>query len=106
MGQLSLIPPVTKDIIKNDYKDFIAENADSYPNRKVNTSGSTGKPFNYLQDLDADEMQVACSYRGMGYAGYKYGEKMIQIAGSALILAIAFNEAAKAQQFNPKDQVL
>ena len=85
IDQLDLIPPVSKAIIKDNYKDFIAINANNYRHRKVNTSGSTGSPFEYLQDYIADEMQVASSYRGLGFAGYLLGDKLIQIAGSALI---------------------
>ena len=85
LDQLNKIPPVTKDFIRSKREDFIAVNYRNYPHTKTNTSGSTGSPFNYLLDLSANEMQEACAYRGMGFAGCHYGDKIVRIGGSAII---------------------
>ena len=43
-------PIITKDIIKNNYSDFISEKFNSVQMKKVKTSGSQGKPFIVYHD--------------------------------------------------------
>ena len=85
IDNMYLIPPVNKEIIRDNFDEFCAVNCNQYHPVYCTTSGSTGVPFRYCKDGNYAEMRDADSYRGMGFAGYHYGNKLINLGGSSIM---------------------
>jgi phenylacetate-CoA ligase len=66
------IPILTKDIIRERYKDFVAPEHEA-TNVKKSTSGSTGLPLNFEHSLDSNAWREAIKLRGYRWAGYRLG---------------------------------
>ena len=82
---LAKLPIISKsDIIKNR-KLFLPKNIRMSSIVKGYTSGSTGKPFEYFLDRGSLSASRAIGLRSWGFAGYKLGDKLVSIAGSALL---------------------
>lgn len=79
---LEKLPILTKDIIKNNFDDLIADNV-SKNKRTLHTSGgTTGKPFAfYLSNELKRDFNYATLYRFYSWAGVKFGEPRVSIAG-------------------------
>lgn len=81
-SDLSKLPILTKDIIRKNYNDMISIDKRKYVISK--TGGSTGEPLSFHLDIDSVSFGKAANLRGMGWAGYRFGDKTIVIAGSSL----------------------
>lgn len=82
---LSKLPILTKTDIRKNF-DKLKSDDFGKRNPKFNaTGGSTGEPLKFFYDWDSWSMDWACSYRGWGYAGYKFGDKMITVGGSSVV---------------------
>lgn len=85
MNDLSKLPILTKDIIRKNYSIFLAKNFGNLKTIECATSGTTGLAFKYYCDMSSQSALRAFGLRGWGFAGYHVGDKMVTIAGSALI---------------------
>ena len=82
---LSKLPVLSKtDIIRNP-EEFLIKNIDKHKLIKASTSGSTGKPFEFYMDKMTLSASRAVGLRAWGFAGYRLGDKLATIAGSALL---------------------
>lgn len=81
---LEKLPILTKDIIRNNWEDFIPLNLDNMKYYNFSTGGSTGTPFKYRLSKYDRFLSAAMLYRGWGYAGYELGDSMVILAGSSL----------------------
>lgn len=79
---LSKLPILTKAIVKENYKELISTGKRNFV--VSNTGGSTGEPLSFLLDKESLATIGAAQLRGMGWAGYRYGDKYIALAGSSL----------------------
>ena len=79
------LPVVTKDDIRQHFSDFIACNSKRYHPIATATGGSTGKPLHFFIDARSAGIGAAVLWRGWGYAGYKFGDKMAVLAGLSLV---------------------
>lgn len=79
------LPIVTKDDIRNNFHDFLSRDFQRYRPVLNSTSGSTGEPFRYYIDRKTVGIANAAAWRGWGYAGYKFGDKMVVLAGLSLV---------------------
>jgi len=82
---LEKLPILTKDIIRNNRKDFIPYNLDKQRYVNKSTGGSTGNPLQYRLSKSDRTLGFAILCANWGYAGYELGDKIGAIAGSALI---------------------
>ncbi|KKG07102.1 capsular biosynthesis protein [Methanosarcina mazei] len=81
---LEKLPILTKDAIKANFDDFKPANLSSMKYYIKATGGSTGTPFRFRFSKSDRFLSAAILYRGWGYGGYKLGDKMAFLAGSAL----------------------
>lgn len=81
---LEKLPILTKDTIKANFDDFKPANLSSMKYYIKATGGSTGTPFRFRFSKSDRFLSAAILYRGWGYGGYKVGDKMAFLAGSAL----------------------
>ncbi|MCX7735859.1 MAG: phenylacetate--CoA ligase family protein [Candidatus Kapabacteria bacterium] len=81
---LQILPILTKEIIKENWNEFIPKNLDKmkYDNRA--TGGSTGTPLKYRVSKEQRVMAGCLLYRGWSYGGYEPGDSMVFLAGSSL----------------------
>jgi len=96
---LERIPILTKQIIKENWQDFIPRNINQIKYINGSTGGSTGVPLKYRMSNEDYERGVALLYRGFEYAGYKLGDKIAVIAGSSLIPTSKSEIKRKIQDF-------
>lgn len=74
VDDLSKLPFLTKDIIRQNFQDLTARNLTK--NAILNhTSGSTGQPLRYYITKDGISISWATGYRGWGWGGYEFGDK-------------------------------
>lgn len=96
---LEKLPILTKQIIKKNWQDFIPKNINKLKYLSGSTSGSTGTPFKYRMLKEDYERGMALLYRGLGYGGYRLGDKVAIIAGSSLIPTTQSESKKKTQEF-------
>ncbi len=82
---LKKLPILTKEEIKKNFPDFLATNIKELGPIPRRTGGTTGKPFRYYLDRDSLSASWAVTFRGWNWSGYKYGDKIVTIAGSSLV---------------------
>jgi len=79
------LPILTKEIIRNNFKDITATSFKRWKPLLNATSGSTGEPFKYYIDMNVPSAAWAGTFRGWQWAGYELGDKRITLAGSSLV---------------------
>lgn len=79
---LKKIPILTKEIIRENFKDLIAKNFKNKSITKNRSGGTTGKPIEYYlpKELKGD-FNYASLYRFYSWAGVEFGELRVSIAG-------------------------
>ncbi len=83
---ISVIPVLTKDIIRNNYSLFKARNFDSFIPRPKTTGGSTGQPITVYNDFISHSYFAANNLRGWGFAtDYEVGDRFITVAHGSLL---------------------
>lgn len=81
--ELSNIPILTKDIIKNNFDNIISRK-NIHSIWKKSTGGSTGQPLHFAYTKESYEWRVAMSKRGYAWAGALPGAKQAYIWGMQL----------------------
>ncbi|MBN2485909.1 MAG: phenylacetate--CoA ligase family protein [Bacteroidales bacterium] len=84
LEDLTKIPPIDKNIIRENYGALIPANIKKIPHKKGRTGGTTGMPLHYLYDEDTWGYITAAKIYAWKTAGYKYGEKFVTIGSSSL----------------------
>lgn len=81
---LEKLPILTKDIIKQNWNEFVPVNLKNMSYYNLTTGGSTGSPLKFRFSKYDRFLSGALLYRGWGYGGYELGDKMVFLAGSSL----------------------
>jgi len=82
---LEKLPILTKEMIRNNQRDFIPNNLKIQKYVNGSTGGSTGEPLQYRLSKEDEILGLAILYANWGYAGYELGDKVGVIAGSSLM---------------------
>ena len=82
---LSKLPILTKQIIKENFNDLISSDIDSRKSIDGSTGGSTGIPMRFKEDVNSWNSLRALNVRGWKWAGFQLGEKMFTLAGNSLV---------------------
>lgn len=80
------IPVLTKEIIRENFNDIIANNINSIPHIKSATGGSSGDPLIYYQDNRSWSMCNANNILNWEKFGYNYGNQYIALGSSSLFV--------------------
>ena len=96
---LEKLPILTKQSIKQKWQDFIPANLNKLKYLNGSTGGSTGVPLKYRMSAEDYERGSALLYRGLGYGGYKLGDKLAVIGGSSLMPTTKSELRKKVQDF-------
>ena len=78
---LSKLPVLTKDIVRNNIDKMIAKNFYASKLIESGSSGSTGEPLKYYITQESQDMSNAAAFRGWGWAGFSMGDKIVNLAG-------------------------
>lgn len=81
-NDLTLLPILTKDDIRNNFKELTARNLRDYNPKVYHTSGSTGEPLQYYLDKRVSNLVNATVWRNYNWCGIKYGQRVAVLRGS------------------------
>lgn len=85
VNDLIKLPILAKSIVRQEREALISQNIDPQRIKLNSTGGTTGEPLQYYGDWEAWSADLACLYRGWGFAGYRPGDRMATLAGSSLV---------------------
>lgn len=85
IDDLKKLPLLTKEMIKKNKNDFVAENYSALDLDPAHTSGSTGTPLDFYMDKTTRPMDRALVERHLNWLGYKPGDKSAFFKGLPLI---------------------
>ena len=81
---LKQLPIVTREIIRNNYDDFIPDNLSTIKHRKASTGGTTGVPMKYYCDENTWGYVTAAKIFAWQQVGYHYGDKFVALGSASL----------------------
>lgn len=81
------IPVLTKENIRDNFKDIIPRNSDSIPHKKSSTGGSTGDPLIYYQDNNSWSFCNANNIFNWERTDYRYGNKFVALGSTSLFVS-------------------
>lgn len=79
------VPYLTKDDIRNNFKDLIARNFDHNELQLVHTSGTTGSPLQFYWDKNVMIMENAFIRRHWRWAGFGFNDWRITLRGNEIV---------------------
>ena len=82
---LSKLPILTKQIIKENFNDLISMDVNSRRYVDGSTGGSTGTPMRFKEDINSWNRLRALTFRGWRWAGFHLGERLFTLAGNSLV---------------------
>lgn len=83
-GDLARLPRLTKEIIRREGRDMLADDFQAWQPRPKATSGSTGVPLRYWIDRRSHGLHWAFIWRAWSLAGFQPGQRWGLLAGGAL----------------------
>lgn len=81
---LEKLPVLSKDDIRNNYKDIVPDNLSELKYKRSATGGSTGDPLMYLSDYNSWSMSNANNIMNWENTGYRYGDKYVALGSTSL----------------------
>lgn len=84
ISDLSTLPIVTKEIIRERYDEFVPTNLHQYKYRKAKTGGTTGMPMHYLCDENTWGYVTAAKIYAWKTVGYHYGDDFVALGSASL----------------------
>jgi phenylacetate-CoA ligase len=81
---LRRLPPLTKQVVRDEARNLVAENADRGDLESNSTSGSTGEPLYFYTDKRSSDCRKATAVRNRHWAGIKPGDREMRLWGSPI----------------------
>lgn len=81
---LSKLPILTKDDVRNHFEELMAKNIKKYRPVLSHTSGSTGKPLKFYLCKRNRIMEQTLIWRYNNWTGYNYGDRVAILRGEIL----------------------
>ena len=82
---LSKLPVLTKQIIKDNFNDLISLDAAQRQSLDSSTGGSTGIPLRFKEDVSSWNSLRALNIRAWSWADFHLGERLFTLAGNSLV---------------------
>jgi len=84
-SDIQCLPILNKNIIRDNFEQFKADNFSKYSPRPKETGGSTGEPLKLFHDAISHGAMWANMHRGFGYGGFRPGDLYVTLAYGSLI---------------------
>lgn len=81
LDQLSELPVLTRDLIRENHDDLIDERVDRSSLLPYGTGGSTGSPLQFMINHPFYERRMAGQFRGYRWAGWELGNRTLWFWG-------------------------
>lgn len=81
---LSKLPTLNKEIIKNRFQDFLPDNISTIKHRYNLTGGSSGTPFKYILDENTWGFVTALKMFSFMKTSYRFGDMYVSIGSASL----------------------
>lgn len=105
ISDLRKLPCLTKDIVRNNLPDLIAQNYPKSTLQYVTTGGTTGIPLGFYWEKGVTSpKEWAFVWRGWNWAGYEFGQKRITLRGN--VIKRFKNNDRQWWEYNPVDNAL
>ncbi len=85
LDDISKIPVLTKDVIKQNYSKMISTKLPRWKLRHGHTSGTTGSPLDLVYDIETCVAHHAADWRQKNWAGLTYGTAFASIQGRVVV---------------------
>ncbi|NVL90060.1 MAG: phenylacetate--CoA ligase family protein [Desulfobacterales bacterium] len=82
--ELRKLPYLTKDIVRGNLNDLIAQNIPKEDMEYVTTGGTSGKPLGFYIEKRTNLIRMAFEWREWNWMGYKFGDKCIVLRGNVI----------------------
>lgn len=84
IDDLHKIPPLTKELIRENFEKMKPDNIQFYPYKKASTGGSTGNPLQFILDRNSWGAFNAYNILAWEKTGYLYGETYAALGNSSI----------------------
>jgi phenylacetate-CoA ligase len=82
-NDFSLLPILTKSIIKERGKDLVRQDLQNAKLRKSHSGGSTGVPLTFYHGPDYDDFAEAITFRQLSQCGWRIGDTIAYVWGGS-----------------------
>lgn len=82
LADVKLLPFTTKELLRDDPKEFMAQNIPFWKRRYVTTGGSTGTPFGFYHTDTSIWMENAFMHNGWERVGWQLGDMSAVLRGN------------------------
>lgn len=101
---LEIIPPLTKEIIKERFDDILLDNSSKYHFSYGSTGGSSGVPLRYVKDNESWGFDNGFMLWMWQRTGYRYGDRYLAL-GSASIFPVNKTSVLHKMYYSLKNKV-
>ncbi|MCL4491209.1 MAG: hypothetical protein M1510_04765 [Nitrospirae bacterium] len=78
---LKLLPILTKDTVRENFRELVATNAKRFSPILGHTGGTTGTALEFYVDSCANILEFATVWRHWNWAGYSFGDRFCDLRG-------------------------
>lgn len=98
---LNELPYLTKDIFKENFKDFIAKNVNLNNLSSISTSGTSGKALQFYGSSQIDQQELAAVIHQWSRVGFKVETKRVELRGKITGLTVDYDPIYKILRLKP-----
>ena len=80
LNDLTIIPPLTRDMLRNNFQQLLADNYRKYKPTLQHTSGTTANQIKFYTDKSSNVLEFVYYLRFWGWAGYKLGNVFAELS--------------------------
>ena len=79
ISDIAQLPMLSKNDVRGNGDDMLADNVPKSQLLKVTTSGSTGEPFTLFADRHQLELRMATTLRALEWTGWRFGDRQARL---------------------------
>ncbi|MFA5275755.1 MAG: hypothetical protein WC417_02550 [Candidatus Omnitrophota bacterium] len=78
LEDLKKIPPINKEILRNNFNSLRAKNFAKFKPRLCRTSGTSGEPIEFYHDKPSNNLEFCYYWRYWSWGGYRLGDSFAE----------------------------
>ncbi len=95
---LNKLPLLSKDTLRKEGKNLVADNAEKYHPVSYKTSGTSGTPIEFYLDKNARILEFVYYWRHWSWAGYRLGDRFAELGSFYFLNRDRLNNAVASWQ--------